>query len=46
MPWRHVGIATFPRKFLLIRLMVSEKTRFTDGRQRLGISSANTLKHS
>ncbi len=42
--------ATFPQKLALIRLMVSEKTRFTDDdddwRPRHGIRSADTVKQS
>ncbi len=48
-------MATFPQNLALIRLTVSEKTRFTDdddgckmddGRLRHGISSAETVKQS
>ncbi len=44
--WRYGGQATFPQKLALIRLMVSEKMRFTNGRPRHGISSADTVKQS
>ncbi len=53
MVWRYMyggWIATFPQNLVvLIRLIVSEKTHFTDkrtddGRSRHGIISADTVK--